>query len=365
MNNTTIEAPKRIEGLDSLRGIAAAVVVLGHGAQAFGFYGMPSHSSVMLFFVLSGFVLAFPWVEGRPLSWPKFLIRRALRLWPPAVVAVLVAACIDAAHIPITADLLGRCIFLTGQHGGCDLDHPLWSLVFEARVSAVFPILALVVLRVRWPVALISAVVMVGIAEWLLGFGIHGELTGEGLIPSILTTIHYAGLFAFGILLAARGGRAVMLGGRFPLIALTVAAAIMSVPSDIARGFGAAILIATATGSGTFGRVLQFIPFRWMGRVSYSLYLIHLPIIVVMQRMSGDFITVPNAVVAVVLSGIAAEVMHRMIEAPSIRLGRWLTPPQANARTPLVERSLAPASQIMPQGRNLCPDATATGARMR
>jgi peptidoglycan/LPS O-acetylase OafA/YrhL len=55
------DGAKRIDALGSLRGIAAAVVVFGHTALASGIPGVPVHWAVMLFFVLSGFVLALPW----------------------------------------------------------------------------------------------------------------------------------------------------------------------------------------------------------------------------------------------------------------------------------------------------------------
>lgn len=331
----SVDGSKRIDALDSLRGIAAAVVVLGHTALASGISGVPVHWAVMLFFVLSGFVLALPWIEWRPLPWPKFLIRRTLRLWPPAIVAVLVAAWISLGHVPITANLLERCIFLTGQNGGCHpLDGPLWSLVFEARISAVFPALVLIVLRVRPSIALVSALVMglmVEFRAWDLGIGYGDELTGDGLLASISVTMHYATLFVFGILLAARTERGATLGGRHPLAFLALAVALMSVPSDTAKGIGSVLLIAAALGSDAFGRALRWPPFRWLGRVSYSLYLIHMPIVGAVIYAYGGPLTAYTAVAAVILSGIAAEVMYRMIEAPSIRLGRWLTSSRLSA----------------------------------
>jgi peptidoglycan/LPS O-acetylase OafA/YrhL len=96
----------------------------------------------------------------------------------------------------------------------------------------------------------------------------------------------------FGILLAAHGDRVATLAGRHLLTFLALAAALMSVPSDTAKGIGSILLITAATGSNAFGRVLRFVPFRWLGRVSYSLYLIHVPIIASIVYANGGPLTV-------------------------------------------------------------------------
>jgi peptidoglycan/LPS O-acetylase OafA/YrhL len=105
----------------------------------------------------------------------------------------------------------------------------------------------------------------------------------------------------------------------------------MAVPSDTMAGIASSLFIATAIGSASFGKVLHWFPFRWLGRVSYSLYLIHIPIVMTLSYACGGFLRPDAAIVAIFLSAIAAEIMYRAVEVPSIRLGRWLTPPRPNA----------------------------------
>ncbi len=103
----------RIEALDSVRGIAAFIVVIHHcflvqpvysdfffshwktnaADWSRRFFFIPrlalmwaGYEAVTLFYVLSGLVLALPWIEGRPVAYKKFAIRRMCRLYIPYVV---------------------------------------------------------------------------------------------------------------------------------------------------------------------------------------------------------------------------------------------------------------------------------------
>jgi peptidoglycan/LPS O-acetylase OafA/YrhL len=62
--------------MDSLRGIAAAAVLARHALECAGVASPDPRWAVMFFFVLSGFVLAIPFVEKRQASWGDFLIGR-------------------------------------------------------------------------------------------------------------------------------------------------------------------------------------------------------------------------------------------------------------------------------------------------
>ena len=59
--------------------------------------------------------------------------------------------------------------------------------------------------------------------------------------------------------------------------------------------------------------------------MSYSLYLIHWVVILAIFHAFGGPLTLPGLASVLVLAAVAAEIMCRLIEAPSIRFGRWLT----------------------------------------
>jgi peptidoglycan/LPS O-acetylase OafA/YrhL len=330
----------RIEALDSVRGIAAAAAVIGHSILATGSPSIPVHWAVMLFFVLSGFVLSVPWIHGRPPRLIDFMVRRVLRLWPPIVVTVLASAALFkliGSHAPywglswrepVTIDLMTRCLFLTGQHSGCNaLDIPLWSLVYEARISLLFPVLVALTLRVRPGILCLAQLIgsAVELLFWMEGREAWLPQTPDGLLQGGIATSHYALLFAMGIVLAAHSERIFAVVGRRTGAWLAAAIVLMALPSDSANGFGAALLIATVVSSGTRSRFLRWPPLRWLGRVSYSLYLIHWPLLLAVFYWFGGPLAPSGLALVLIASGLAADLMYRTVERPSIRLGHRLT----------------------------------------
>jgi peptidoglycan/LPS O-acetylase OafA/YrhL len=112
--------PKRLEQLDSLRGIAAFTVLVGHFLLLFPAFWIatttfskqnwfiylitftPLHifwcgtEAVVFFFVLSGFVLALPFFDStKTVSYTFFLIKRIFRLYPPYLSAVILAVLVN------------------------------------------------------------------------------------------------------------------------------------------------------------------------------------------------------------------------------------------------------------------------------
>src|SRR3954453_22544891 len=159
---------RRIPELDALRGLAAVAVLLGHwmtvvpawvadtrNLPGYGLLNLfkytplsvftAAYEAVLVFFVLSGFVLALPFLEGRGGSYRSFLVRRAFRIYPVAWVAAgaaMAAVAILGTHalperdgvvglswqaMPTPALLLGHGTLLTRFDANA-FDPPLWSL---------------------------------------------------------------------------------------------------------------------------------------------------------------------------------------------------------------------------------------------
>jgi peptidoglycan/LPS O-acetylase OafA/YrhL len=373
-------AHARLPYLDSLRGVAASAVVAFHcwaaadGPTRLGLAGMPhspaafilqglSHfldmgrGAVMLFFVLSGFVLACS-LQGVGNTYGGYVVKRLFRIYPAFAVALasslLLHSLIGTPHVADNA-LLQRiyavdttvldvveAFLLWGTSQSLNLDLVMWSLVHEMRISLLFPLIL-----------------------WSVRAGRRGAVAAYFALSLLCTSGLYAttGRVAYGFVehtvaqtLAVTGFFAVFfaVGARLALEREVVAARVrtMSGPAtaallclcllvflkgdhgaevrstsliDYAHGVAACGLIALALGSVRFATALCHPILRWLGRISYSLYLVHLPVLYVVMQTFGPGRPLLAASSVVIISLLAAHALARWIEFPLMALGRQLS----------------------------------------
>lgn len=367
---------RRWDSLDALRGIAAFLVLTFHCSQLSSGFALRTNPlnaaswlepwtwlkytplrllvssgppAVVLFFALSGFVLSLPFLRARRQpGYAEFAVKRVCRIWPPFAYAVLVSAVLYALvqpspipalsawfnevlwTRPLSADYIARNLLMTGLHDDMTLDLVMWSLVHELRISLIFPILFL--LTRRWPAATLAASLLGGVACTAALAGADAA----NLAMSLVDTGRFVALFVAGILIA--GNMEAIRGavGRLPSWAIP-AAWIVGIglllapgPSVFAYynfvwGLGAVLLLAVVVGSPASDRVLSAPPLVWLGKVSYSLYLIHVPLLVAAVHLTYGRVPLAVTIPAVIVASLlCAELMHRFVELPSIRLGRML-----------------------------------------
>jgi peptidoglycan/LPS O-acetylase OafA/YrhL len=311
----------RLGYVDGLRAVAVLTVVYLHGFSlahivapplvidtiAFGAHG------VDLFFVISGFCLAYPALarirgaQRYDLDVPGYAARRLLRIPPPywAAILLLLAGERLGIFLPTSGSSLHNVIaqFLFMNQWGQMLSSAFWTLPIEFRWYFLFP--ALLWLYVRMPRAFTVLGILCPIVYLTTPYG-----------PTDLGTI---ATFMLGIWLADLQITESPLRRVFGLIALPLLVlAIVSEPAmDNARyipkqtqGFiGAEPIAAFATfcfaaGAGTFGwlrRLLELRLMRFIGLISYSVYLLHLPIIDALEH-NLHVQPILAATVAIVLS---------------------------------------------------------------
>lgn len=125
----------RNQTLDGLRGCLAVVVLAGHASNMHGYYALaaPSEIAVLMFFVLSGYVLARSW-DGRYFN---FLARRFVRLWP------VYALCLAAGYLLLNkspSPLQFLWLPVSDASSGPVVDPPAWSLTVEAWAMFAMPL---------------------------------------------------------------------------------------------------------------------------------------------------------------------------------------------------------------------------------
>ncbi|GAC1428870.1 MAG: acyltransferase [Acidobacteriaceae bacterium] len=357
----TQELTARTEGaryveLDSLRGIAAFTVVLYHYRLAFDlrepWYVSPldgGRSAVLLFFVLSGFVLSLSfWAKGRNERYGNYLTRRCFRIYVPYVAAVALAivgvSLFPHSQLPLSAwfrntwqsavtpGLITRHLVMSG---GDELNTAFWSLRYEVEMSIVFPLL-LVVLRFVQPVLGIVFSVAV------FAFADHRMQAGATDHWRSLELFKYGSLFAIGGILGrtlawtrSRWGR-LSLAGRLAILAAGLLLyfgtadaladkAHIDVPDGLFVSLGAAVLLLCCIYLGRLRAALRHRVPAYLGRISYSMYLVHGTMLFALLNLLYRRVPAPVfALVYIVATLAAAHLFCIAVEEPSLRAGKAL-----------------------------------------
>ena len=318
--------------LDSFRGVAAVGILLYHcwllsGEPSLG--GGPVRDvlsagflAVTLFFVLSGFVLFLPVARRGGVFGPvaPYARRRIARV-VPAYYAVL-AACLLAWPLLTTADMSGRVTFdavlahalfaqqearlLPGYDGalGFAVDPVVWTLSLEALFYLVLPLVA--GWFWRWPWQAVAVAVAVGVIGRVTLGDVSGE-RGESVLLSSFP-LHLAD-FAAGMgaaLLYVRGRAAprvaAVAGVACAVAALAALAAVGAadageVRDEVRRNAAlmallpfafAGALLGLALAPAALRRPFEAAPARWLGTVSYGVFLAHYPLLL-LARTTLDF----------------------------------------------------------------------------
>lgn len=305
--------------LESLRGLAAVSVVGFHAYGATNDTIVTGMAPVVLFFVLSGFVLTRSLErDSSPIA---FFRNRAIRLFPAAGATVLLFAALHWAFgfsVGYAADFSPLNVLLNALMIRSDINGVMWSMTVECFASPL--ILAAFLLQKRFghlPLLAISGLL------FLLSFwGDYAHLLGG------FTNLAPLYAFVIGVLL-----HDVCANARPPrhLREIAVAAAIALVVCGLRKqtawtilgetAASAALIYAVAvSGAERVFALLDTTPARFMGKISYSFYLLH-PIGMflaanVSDRFGWFF------VLATLFSTPMAWVSWRLIEVPFIELRR-------------------------------------------
>jgi peptidoglycan/LPS O-acetylase OafA/YrhL len=305
----------RVAGLDGIRGLAALYVVVHH-CWLLTFPGYPANTgpgwlgwlvhgrfAVVAFIVLSGFSLAISparngWRLGGVL---RFARRRARRILPPYWAALAVSLMIASAvpSLPLSAPPTVRSVVVHGLLLQDLVAVPtpngaFWSIAVEATLYLLFPLL-LLIRRRAGAAAMLAAVTVPVILIGLLRPGVStpGRATGYALELAPLFTL---GVLAAGIVTAGHRIRRLPWCGLAALAAAPVLLLVAVQGSvwtvrhyywvDLAVGPAIAMfLTAVATRRPVaLVRLLDSAPLRALGGFSFSLYLIHLPIVALIGR---------------------------------------------------------------------------------
>ncbi|HWS32864.1 MAG TPA: acyltransferase [Actinoplanes sp.] len=371
----------RLAWLDALRGWAAAVVTLFHLSPAvlgrdlhlrifhvldLGKYG------VLLFFLVSGYVI--PMSLERHGDLRRFWAGRLLRIYPAYLFAIAVTLGLVAAgltRLPVqlaaetTTGVLGHLTMLQDLLGTPGVLRPFWTLSFEMvfylvvaglftwrwRSAAVWWATGLTVLALTGPPDGLfgataadrrhSAIVVTALMITVLcAYTIGGKKIlilaaggiGLGAVALPLLNGHATGQVTSASSAQATQMLAVMFAGTVvhhvqyrrirPAVAVAVLAVVATgVAIHVTPAVAAAVTVTFAAAYALRERAVPTVLAR-LGAISYSLYLLHLPVLIVVRQFTTHPLT--TTVVFVTGSLAAAWAGHRWIERPAQNLARRL-----------------------------------------
>ena len=366
----------RIPALDGVRALGIVLVLCFHGGISWasgGFLG------VDVFFVLSGFLitglLVAEFRQHRGIALARFWGHRIRRLFPAMLAVLLLVALYAWLLAPpdtlaqLRGDALATLLYvnnwhqIAGSHGyfaALATPRPLlhtWSLSIEEQFYVVWPLVVLAVLRwtrstrsllaVTVALALASAATMAvlfhpGVDSARAYYGtdtrMQALLVGAALALVLARPIRgRSGRDASGSLVRdvtmRRAERTAMaLAGVLGLVVVGVLAGVVDASSTWPyRGGFLAVAVATATliasvslvPDGPAARVLSLRPVRYVGAISYGLYLWHWPLFMILSAQRTGLGGLALFAVRVGASFLVAVASFHLLEMP-VRRGRWL-----------------------------------------
>jgi peptidoglycan/LPS O-acetylase OafA/YrhL len=350
-----------IPTLDGWRAIAILGVMASHAGHSysaalgresvFDRFALGTHG-VNLFFAISGLLITSrlleEWDSSGSISLKRFYVRRAFRILPPALLYLSCVALLGAlGFLPVVREELAAATLffrnylppILGAHGAGFFTSHYWSLGVEEHFYLFWPALLLFAGRKRaLPVAISIAVL---IAVWR-----HVEAWREIMLYNAIQPTYFArsdtridsimwGVVA-ALALARPGVRAVIerhLGTMMYLAFVALYGMITyrygTRPTFWEASIVPVLIVGTVLRPGSaLGRVLEHPAMRWIGRLSYSLYLwefffVYYPGV---PTTLGVWQTFPLNLIAAVACATAS---YYFVERPLIRVGHRLAPAMA------------------------------------
>lgn len=318
----------RLDVIDAVRALASISVAWAHIVNntnplqfadqrlygAVKFTARYGYLGVYIFFVVSGFVipLSLIKVEYSVSEFPRFMLKRLVRLQPPYYASILLSllAAYAAAHAPnfqgeaphfTVSQVLMHLAYLPPFFGQSWIDVVYWSLLVEVEYYVL--------------IGLVMAFLRQASSAWI-ACTLCVACFAPVILPNPSHLPYHLPFFVIGAALCF--ARAQKLDTRMTSIILLVALAAITMQHDLPYIICAVITIALLQPFASVPTVFLF-----LGRISYSLYLVHYVVGIKMVHLLGryantDFARAAIYVVALSTSIFAAWIFYRLFERPAL-----------------------------------------------
>lgn len=356
-----------IPALDSLRGLAVLLTVVFHswyqlpGTVAKGktpydyplFFG---RTGVHLFFVLSGFLLFLPyakWIANRA-SQPSVMLfykRRILRVGPAYWVSLLILMAFGPYTLSALVDFVAHVFFAANAHYTTvfSVNGVYWTMAIEVQFYVILPLLARALKRLCARVGMVGGFVLVNCATLLVSIAsIKIEDTSTFGHISVVSTLllgetsltAWIAVFMMGVTIAMlyttmrvrdypRWLR--VAGGVLAPVSMCLGLGLAFAPirQSVVKhiGFGVIyglLLLGVLTAAPPIKKVFEWRVLRFVGLISYSVYIWHLVVIEKIDRFLPQSPLSTHILARLVIGGLlsilVAYVSYQFVERPFIRV---------------------------------------------
>ena len=365
----------RIEQLDSIKGLASIFVLLNHILLLLPSFARETETinniniifsntplrifwagneAVLLFFILSGFVMSLSYINGRKKPYPQYLVKRICRLYIPFIISILIAVLMN--HLFYTneslinvsewgnsqwrgisfSSLLNH-VFFMGDYNTNVLNGPIWSLIHEMRISIIFPFLMIVFLRFNTYQNILLAMTLA-----LTGYGLN--IISNGSKVSFVITLYYTSFFIMGALLARHSNDMITFlnsKNRLTNIALLLSGLVLitypywffpntgaihiGIVDEWISALGLLIVISCSLALPSLIEFLMMPSIIKLGEISFSLYLYHFIVILsLLYAFNGIIPLWIICILSIIVSIAVATFMYVYVEKQTIALGDQL-----------------------------------------
>ncbi len=340
---------RRIPQLDGLRGIAILMVFAAHALHVPMLW-----MGVDLFFVLSGYLITGILLhlrEQREVEgyWGPFYLRRAQRILPPYLGFLIFVALAFAPpwrHIWYWYVFFGANFPLALGRVTVEALAPLWSLAVEEQFYLIWPLIVLRCKNDRLRRIAFSVVILAPLLRAAATSLFSNHFPIYSLTPFRADTLAFGAFVAVaesesGGWIRSMRRRAAWgsVGSGVFLLALSLFPSFRTGANSVffnAGGyslsvlmFGGALIYVLGTREGVVHSLLTWRPLRYLGRISYTFYLYHVAVLVIVSHYLNSSIL--RAVAGLVLTSTIAALSWHILESPILKRRKRTVAPLGSA----------------------------------
>ena len=296
---------RHYECLNGLRGVAALLIAAMHVAEYFQVPWAPAHAylAVDFFFMLSGFVIAHAYDQRlrTGLTLFDFCKIRIARLYPLIILGVALGGLawfarhvllndVGISHIlaamAMNSVLLPTSALLGATPWAFPINSPLWSLSAEMLINFIYALAFRLLTTRRLIACALAAVAALVWLTWRVGTLNVGFAWAD--VPEGLSRVFYPFFVGVILLRTSPGGTVLRPWGHAAVLGLVLVLAVpigpVALTDFVSVVFVFPLIIAVAARASAHRRLDAL--WRRLGRLSYPLYMVHFPCVVVLSNLA-------------------------------------------------------------------------------